>query len=74
MLKKLKKWIRDYIFNPHDRCYEAREHEGIAAMGCCVGLYGGDKRSDNMQYQCMDCPYLVRYKRMKYVIEEVEKL
>ena len=31
-------------------------------MGCCSGLVGGDKNTDNLQYMCINCPYFVDVK------------
>lgn len=42
-----------------ERCYSRRESEGIASMGCCSGLAGGDASSDYLQYGCIDCKYFV---------------
>lgn len=59
MLEKIGKWFRNKIFNHYDCCFTDREYEGIAAMGCCSGLAGGDKNSGYLQYDCIDCPYFV---------------
>lgn len=62
MLEKIGKWIRRHIFNTYECCYTDREYEGIAVMGCCSGLVGGDKNTDNLQYMCINCPYFVDVK------------
>lgn len=58
MLEKIKKWIRDHIFNYYERCYTIREYEGIAAMRCCCGVVGGDKTTEYLSPSCIGCPYL----------------
>lgn len=52
------------IFNTtsHDRCYTKMESCGIASMGCCCAIAGGDSSTDCLQYECMDCKYLVLYR------------
>ena len=38
-------------------CYTEMEQRGIASYGLCNGLAGGDKFSDYLQYECIDCPH-----------------
>lgn len=57
MLKQLFLKIKKYW--SQERCYTQREYEGIAAMGCCCGLTGGDSSTGYLQYSCIDCPHYV---------------
>jgi hypothetical protein len=59
ILKKIGGWLRSIICNRYSNCYLEREGEGIAIFGLCGGLLGGDKHSDYVQYECIDCPYFV---------------
>ena len=57
LIRKIGEWLRKIIIGNHyDNCYSAREYEGIAVFGLCGGLVGGDKHSDYLQYNCIDCP------------------
>lgn len=46
-----------------NKCYSQREREGVAAMGCCRGLAGGDRSTDYLQYSCVVCNHFVNTKR-----------
>lgn len=41
----------------HEPCYLQRQKEGIATVYGCNGLVGGDRSTNYLQYQCIDCPY-----------------
>ena len=43
-----------------ERCYSHMEDAGVAVMGCCFGLAGGD----GLDEHCMDCPHLVLSARL----------
>jgi hypothetical protein len=59
MFKKFKKvFHKIHLTGIQERCYTNMENQGIAAMGCCCGLAGGDRFSGFIQYQCIDCKYL----------------
>lgn len=45
----------------YDKCYSEMENAGIAVFGCCRGLTGGTRRTDYLQGNCVDCPYLVLF-------------
>lgn len=51
--------------NRHDKCYTKMKNKGIAIFGNCCGLAGGDKSSDYLQYECIDCPYFCDIKEDK---------
>lgn len=51
-LEKLKKYFS------HENCYKQMEKQGIAVFGICKGVAGGDRFTDYLSYQCVDCPYL----------------
>lgn len=38
-----------------ERCYSYMEDAGVAVMGCCRGVVGGDSLDEH----CMDCPHWV---------------
>lgn len=59
MIKKIAKWIRDFIFNYYDNCYTDMEYEGHASMGCCGGVVGGTSATNYLSETCVSCPYLV---------------
>ena len=42
-----------------ESCYDEMERRGIAAMGCCSGVVGGDQYSGYLSYTCIDCPHFV---------------
>lgn len=58
-LRKIISKIKYYF--SRERCYNKREDEGLASFCCCSGLVGGDKESEYLQYECLDCKYLVTY-------------
>ena len=64
MLDKIKRLIEKikYYFS-HEACYNDMEQQGIAVFGMCCGVTGGDRNSEYLSYQCMDCPYLTLSKR-----------
>nr|DAL27834.1 MAG TPA_asm: hypothetical protein [Caudoviricetes sp.] len=50
-----------FIFSQErDKCYEDMEKRGYAALGYCGGQTGGDKNTEYLNYDCIDCPYFVR--------------
>ena len=59
-LKKLIKRIK-YSFS-RESCYKEMEKQRIAVFGMCGGLVGGDRYTNYLQYDCVDCPYYVGYK------------
>mgnify|MGYP000424597850 FL=1 len=59
----LKSFISDY-----DKCYSEKEYDGIAVFGCCRGMVGGTRNTENLSEMCIDCPYYT-----KEIAEEVEK-
>ena len=63
MIKKFIRWIKYRI--SHEWCYDRMEYDGIAAFGCCSGIFGGDRESNYLSYMCMDCPHLVLPKEVK---------
>lgn len=48
-----------FFISDYDKCYSEMENAGIAAFNCCCGLTGGTRRTDYLQENCVDCPYLV---------------
>ena len=58
MLERFVGYLRRTFWNRHDQCYEFMESTGYATTSCCGGLYSPDKSQDNLQSDCMDCPYL----------------
>ena len=59
MLKNIAEWIKEQMYKRYDKCYEERESEGVAVFSMCGGLAGGDKDTEYLQYECIDCPYLI---------------
>lgn len=57
MFKKLFRKIKKYF--SHERCYKTMETQGIAVFGMCKGITGGDRFTDYLSYQCVDCPYSI---------------
>lgn len=56
LIKFIKK-IR-YRFS-RDHCYEQMKRSGYAFLNCCGGVAGGDKYTDYLSYDCVDCPYYI---------------
>jgi hypothetical protein len=56
-LKELFGRIRRY--SATSACYTRMEYSGIATMGCCSGLAGGDASTGFLQYQCVGCVHYV---------------
>nr|WP_296955176.1 hypothetical protein [uncultured Mediterraneibacter sp.] len=52
-------FIFSCTISDYDRCYNAREDEGVAAFGCCNGLTGGIRNSEYLQEMCINCPYYI---------------
>ena len=57
-------WIRKIVEKikfhlSHEWCYTRMEADGVAVMGCCCGVVGGDRTSDYLSYMCMDCPHWI---------------
>ena len=60
-IKKIIEKIKNYF--SHETCYNDMEKQGIAVFGMCCGVTGGDRNSEYLSSQCMDCPYLTLSKR-----------
>lgn len=58
MVNKLKTILKKfrYYFSV-ENCYREMEHRGIAAMGCCRGVMGGDKWTGYLSTTCIGCKY-----------------
>lgn len=41
-----------------DAWYEVMHKRGYAFFKCCGGRVGGDKYTEYLSYDCVDCPYL----------------
>lgn len=56
----IKRWFNSikYWFSK-ESCYTEMENRGIAAMGSCCGVVGGDHYSNYLSYSCIDCPHYV---------------
>ena len=54
-LKELYKKIRYRL--SRDYCYEKMKRSGHAFLNCCGGQMGGDKYTEYLSYDCVDCPY-----------------
>ena len=65
MIKYISEWIKEKMYKHYDRCYAERESEGVAVFGMCGGLLGGDKDTEYLSYDCIDCPYYVHYERIE---------
>jgi hypothetical protein len=60
MIQKIKELIKKIKYNcSREGCYDQMEYAGIAAMGSCCGLVGGDASTEYLQYACTDCPHFV---------------
>ena len=63
IFKKIKAFINKMKHNASkDRCYSHMELRGIAALGMCSGIVGGDSNTEYLAYSCIDCPYFVGFK------------
>ena len=60
MLEKIHKWIDRIKYNlSKQSCYDSMERQGIAALGNCCGVVGGDRGTGYLAYKCCGCPYFV---------------
>lgn len=62
-MKKIIGFISKYIEKilpelTYENCYVAMRKRGYAHDGRCSGLVGGDSHTENLNYNCIDCPYL----------------
>lgn len=54
------RWIKKLRYQfTKSRCYTNMEKVGIATMGSCCGIVGGDKPSGYLDWECVECPYFV---------------
>lgn len=63
MLKRIRRLLNRirYWFS-RESCYDSMEDRGIAALGNCGGVFGGDRGTGYLAYSCIDCPYFVGLK------------
>lgn len=64
IMNLLKSWIKSKIDTiryrmSRDHCYKMMEDRGIAVFGMCGGVVGGDRYTEYLSYECVDCPYHV---------------
>ena len=57
LINRLVGWFK-YHFS-HEWCYDSMEMAGIASMGRCCGVAGGNRESNYLAEMCMDCPHWV---------------
>lgn len=57
MIKLITKWITEKMYKSYNACYEEMESKGDASSGMCGGLYGGDKHTGYLSYDCIGCPH-----------------
>ena len=57
LLRKLAERIKYHM--SHEWCYDRMEADGTATMGCCCGVVGGSKETDDLSEMCLDCPHWV---------------
>ena len=62
------KFIKKIRFRfSREYCYEQMKTHGYAFLNCCPGSYGGDKLSDYLSYDCIDClHYLPGFSAERY--------
>lgn len=70
IMNRLKLWIKSKIDAiryqmSKEACYDVMEERGIASFGMCNGVVGGDRYTEYLSYQCVDCPYHVFVKKKK---------
>lgn len=58
LINKIRKFFRKikYSFSK-DACYDLMLEQGIAKDSICNGINGGDKYTNYLHYDCIDCPY-----------------
>ena len=59
IIRLIFQYLKNMKSNSCSSCYTSMENRGIATMGCCSGLAGGDKNTNYLQYECIDCPHYV---------------
>ena len=59
MLEKIKKLFEKirYFFST-EKCFDDMKNRGYVFNGECMGLVGGDRETNFLQYGCIGCPYL----------------
>ena len=59
-MKRFRKIIDKIKYSvSRDKCYDLMYEQDVANKFGCPGITGGDRATGYMQYQCVDCPYLV---------------
>lgn len=58
MIKIIKEWIKQIRYNRSlESCYNDMENRGIAVFGMCGGVVGGDRSTEYLSIECINCPY-----------------
>ena len=60
MVKRIKEWLKRIRHNRSlESCYKSMEYQGNAVFGMCSGVVGGDRSTEYLSINCIDCPYYV---------------
>ena len=58
MIKRIKEWIKQIRYNRSlESCYNSMEEQGIAVFGMCTGVVGGDRSTEYLSIECINCPH-----------------
>ena len=58
MIKRIKEWIKQIRYNwSLESCYDDMEDQGNAVFGMCGGVVGGDRSTEYLSIECINCPY-----------------
>lgn len=60
-------WIKNRLNEHYRKCFEVmkKKYTSNTHLDKCYGMYGGDWYTDNLSYECLDCPYLELIERCK---------
>lgn len=66
LIKRIKKWPKQIRYNwSLESCYNSMEDQGIAVFGMCTGVVGGDRSTEYLSIDCIDCPYYTTVPEIK---------
>ena len=58
MIKRIKEWLKQIRYNwTLESCYNSMEEQGIAVVGMFTGVVGGDRSTEHLSIDCIDCPH-----------------
>ena len=66
MIKRIKEWLKQIRYNwPLETCSNSMEEQGIAVFGICTGVVGGDRNTEYLSIDCIDCPHYTPVSEIK---------